>query len=384
MPVYRQLGRVPRKRHVVFAREGGGLYYEELMGNQGFSGLSSLLYHERRPTAVRSSRLLAELSWEADPDRTLRMRHFRLGRLEAGGSPTLGRVPIAFNAEVALSVVQPGRSDEFFYRNAQGDELLFVADGEGVLESQLGELDYGRGDYLVVPRGILYRLRLGAGPHRLFVVESAGAVETPRRYRNEHGQLVEGAPYCERDLRAPERLVQHEAAGEARLVVKAQNRLTEVVLDHHPFDVVGWDGYYYPWALNVRDFEPIVGRIHQPPPVHQTFQGPGFVVCSFVPRPYDFDPRAVPAPYHHANVRSDEVIFYAKDRFMSRKGIEYASLTLHPDGLVHGPHPGRTEESIGQKETDELAVMVDTFQPLTVARDVLAVEDADYGRSWLE
>jgi len=236
----------------------------------------------------------------------------------------------------------------------------------------------------VIPRGILHRYRFGQGPHRFLMIESAGYIRTPKRYRNEHGQLLEQAPYSERDIRRPERLAVNDERGEFVLVVKKENRLTEFVLDHHPFDVVGWDGYYYPWIFNIHDFEPRVGRFHLPPPVHQTFEGDGFVICSFCPRPYDFDPNAVPAPYNHSNVMSDEVLYYANSEFMSRKGIEYGSVTLHPDGIPHGPQPGRTEASIGAKETNELAVMVDTFRPLLVSKGALDVEDRDYYTSWLD
>lgn len=385
MPIYHRLGKVSPKRHTVFEREGGGLYYEELMGNKGFSGPSSLFYHLKRPTTVTSTRLLTRLGYEADADETLRLRHFRLGQLERGGSATLDRHPVLFNRDVAILMAAPDESDQHFFKNAQGDELFFVAEGSGQLETICGTLRYRPGDYLVIPRGITYKLSIDADvPQRFLVVESASYIRTPQRYRNEHGQLLEHSPFCERDIRRPEELPVHDEAGEFRMVIKQRNTLTEVMLDHHPFDVVGWDGYYYPWAFNIEDFEPITGRVHQPPPVHQTFEADAFVVCSFVPRLYDYHPQAIPAPYNHSNVMTDEVLFYAKDRFMSRKGIEFASLTLHPDGLTHGPHPGTYEASIGKDSTDELAVMIDTFRPLHVSRRALAVEDQDYGRSWLE
>jgi homogentisate 1,2-dioxygenase len=383
MPIYHQLGRLPRKRHLALRKGDGSIHYEELVGNQGFTGPSSLLYHLRLPTVVKQVRPLRELRWEAEPERLLHHRHFRTRELQTGPSPVLDRVPLLFNADVALSVVRPEREDDFLYRNGQGDEVVFVAEGEGHLESSFGELAFRPGDYLVVPRGVLHRYRLGKGPFRLLVIESGGYVRTPKRYRNEHGQLTEMAPYSERDIRRPERLETRDEPGEFRIVVKSANRLLEMVLDHHPFDVVGWDGFYYPWAISIHDFEPRVGRVHLPPPVHQTFEGDGFVVCSFCPRPYDFDPEAVPAPYSHSNVMSDEVLFYANSEFMSRKGIEYGSITLHPDGLPHGPQPGKTEESIGAKGTNELAVMIDTFRPLLVGRPALAVEDPDYQLSWL-
>jgi homogentisate 1,2-dioxygenase len=283
-----------------------------------------------------------------------------------------------------MAVAQPTREDEGFYRNAQGDEIVFLSEGAGVLETPLGHLAFGPGDYLVIPRGILHRYRFTGQPVRALVLESRGYVRTPRRYRNEHGQLTENAPFSERDIRRPQDLETIDRKEDVRLLVKKGNRLTELMLDHHPFDVVGWDGYYYPWAFNINDFEPRVGRVHLPPPIHQTFEGDGFVVCSFCPRPYDFDPQAVPAPYAHSNVMSDEVLYYTSSEFMSRKGIEYGSITLHPDGVPHGPHPGRTEASIGQKETKELAVMLDTFRPLRVSREALGIEDQEYYRSWVD
>ena len=383
MPWYHTLGEIPRKRHTAFRQADGSLFGEHLMGSLGFSGPSSLLYHRRRPTSVLSSRLLKTTHWQADPDETLRMRHLRLQELPASASPTLDRTPVLFNHDVALDIVRPTKTDDFFYRNAQGDELVFVCEGEGVLESQMGELVIHSGDYVVIPRGILHRWRL-AHPAWLLVIESGGAIRPPRKYRNEFGQLLEHSPYCERDIRRPRMLPIHDETGEFRIVVKHVNALTELVLDHHPLDTIGWDGCYYPWALSIHDFEPITGSLHQPPPVHQTFESDGFVVCSFVPRMFDYHPDAVPAPYSHSNVNSDEVLFYANNEFMSRKGIGYGSLTLHPCGLPHGPHPGRAEESIGKKRTEELAVMLDTFCPLKVSRDALTFEDPAYARSWLD
>jgi homogentisate 1,2-dioxygenase len=386
MPIYHSLGRIPRKRHTVFRRPDGGLYSEELMGHEGFVGTSSLLYHIHPPTTVRSAKRVRLLFWEADDDTSLRHRHFRTARAPRGGSPTLDRVAILFNRDVAMSFVQPDVEDTHFYRNSQADECTYVVEGAGVLESSFGDLAFRAGDYVVVHRNILHRWRLdrAAGPHKFLVFESRGHLRFPRRYRNEYGQLLEGAPFSERDLRRPAEAPPRDERGEFHILVKQYNAVNELVLDHHPFDVVGWDGYFYPWIFNIHDFEPIVGRIHQPPPVHQTFQGDGFVICSFCPRPFDFDPNAVPAPYNHSNVDSDEVLFYASSEFMSRKGIEYGSITHHPDGLPHGPHPGRAEASIGAKATQELAVMMDSFRPLKVARPALAFEDPDYHKSWLE
>ena len=384
MPIYHQLGELPSKRHKVYRQPSGELYAEELMGNMGFVGPSSLLYHVRRPTAVRAVRTLKELAWQSAPAEPLRHRHFRTKQLCAQGDAIVDRIPLLFNNDVSMSLSRPAEPVSSFYRNAQGDEIVYVSEGEGVLESTFGNLPFTAGDYLVIPRGILHRYRFSGHASSLLIIESAGYVRTPRRYRNEFGQLTESSPYSERDIRVPRSLETHDENGDFRLIVKKANSLTEMVLAYHPFDVVGWDGYYYPWALSIHNFEPRVGRFHLPPPTHQTFEGDGFVVCSFCPRPFDFDPEAVPAPYTHSNVMSDEVLYYANSEFMSRKGIEYGSITLHPDGLAHGPQPGRTEASLGQKETSELAVMMDTFHGLHVSREAVEIEDRDYYLSWLD
>jgi len=390
MPFYHRLGEIPRKRHMQFRREDGVLHQEHLVGNKGFSGISSLMYHLRPPTTVTEYELVKEVRLEKDPDARLRHRHFRLMEVPVGGSAVLDRRPLLFNADVSSWFVRPDTHDDFFYRNAQGDELVYVSEGAGVLETQFGDLPFRAGDYVVVPRSVLHRWRFhtegreaGAGYAALLVLEARGYYRAPTRYRNEHGQLIEGAPYSERDIRPPETLRTVDEEGEFPVVVKQYDALTRFALDHHPCDVVGWDGYFFPWAFSIHDFEPKVGRFHLPPPVHQTFECDGFVVCSFCPRPYDFDPEAVPAPYAHSNVMSDEVLFYASSEFMSRKGIQYGSLTLHPDGIPHGPHPGKTEDSIGKEGTDEYAVMFDTFRPLYVAKGLPEFEDESYQRSWL-
>jgi homogentisate 1,2-dioxygenase len=385
MPYYRTLGRIPAKRHTAFRTGDGALLFEQLMGNLGFTGLQSLLYTLRRPTNVRH----IERAWHqprlAEPTGRLAMRHLRTHRLEmSGGSAVKDRAPLLFNDDVALSLVRPTRADDYLYRNGRADEIVYVTRGGGVLESQFGSLDYREGDYLVIPRGVIHRLVPAAGEQVYLVIESRGHIRTPHRYRNAQGQLLEHSPYCERDIRTPTDLIVHDAPGDCEVITRIGDTCHRVVMDHHPFDTVGWDGCYYPWAFSIHDFEPIVGRLHQPPPVHQTFEGDGFVICSFVPRLYDFHPDAVPAPYNHSNVMTDEVLYYCKEEFMSRKGIEFGSITLHPDGLPHGPHPGRAEASIGQTATDELAVMLDTFAPLKVAQAALAVEDHTYGASWLD
>ena len=386
MPIYHTLGEIPRKRHTVFRKPDGGLYAEELMGHEGFTGTSSLLYHLHPPTTVKSARRIRDLAYQSDDDGALRHRHFLTSRVRPGGSPTLGRVPLLFNADVAMLYVAPDEQDPHFYKNGQADEIVYVSKGSGVLESVFGDLPYREGDYLIIHRGITHRFRLAPadGPSQFLIIESRGHVRWPKRYRNEFGQLIEGAPYSERDIRRPTALHPVDQMGDFRILAKQYDGLTEIILDHHPFDAVGWDGYFYPWAFNIHDFEPIVGRVHQPPPVHQTFQGDGFVVCSFCPRPFDFDSNALPAPYNHSNVDSDEVLFYASSEFMSRKGIEYGSVTHHPDGIPHGPHPGRAEASIGAKFTNELAVMMDSFRPLRVAKTALAIEDPLYHKSWLD
>jgi homogentisate 1,2-dioxygenase len=380
---YHRLGNIPPKRHIALRREGGLLHYEELMGNRGFTGPSSLLYHLHLPTAIQSSEFVKAVRPEAEPSRELKNRHFDTGKVVAGPSLTLDRVPLLFNSDVTLSLARPTVTDQAFSRNGQADELIYVAEGSGTIESAFGEIAYRQGDYVNVPRGIVHRFVLGEGPHRYLVFESGDYVRTPRRYRGDHGQLLEGAPYSERDFRIPSNLKTHDQKGNFEILVKAHDALTRIVLPHHPFDVVGWDGHYYPTAFSIHDFEPKVGRTHLPPPVHQTFEASGFVICSFCPRPYDFDKDAIPAPYAHTNAMSDEVIFYASAEFMSRKGVSFGSLTLHPDGLPHGPQPGRTEASVGAKWADELAVMLDTFKPLHVANGFLGAEHPDYWKSWV-
>lgn len=384
MVYYHKLGKIPHKRHTAFRKEDDSLYEEHLMGNKGFSGLKSLLYTLHPPTTVKSVEFVKDIHWKPDKDPTLRLRHLRTHRLPpAGRSATLDRTPLLFNDDVAISIGQPSVDDDFFYRNGEGDEIVFITEGEGVLETQFGELDFRQGDYIVIPRGIIHRYRHASQKNIFLHIESRGYVRTPERYRNEHGQLLEHAPFCERDIRVPSLLNPHNEEGEFAVIVKSRNILQRSILTHHPLDTVGWDGYYYPWALNISDFEPITGRIHQPPPVHQTFEGDGFVVCSFVPRLFDYHPDAIPAPYNHSNIGSDEVLYYCSDEFMSRKGIEFGSITLHPDGFPHGPHPGKAKESIGKKSTSEEAVMIDTFKPLYVARIALACEDLNYQTSWL-
>ena len=384
MTFYYRLGEVPHKRHTQYRQPDGSLYHEEVMGIHGFAGAQSILYHLYPPTRI--SRVLGEARVEIPYEAAgaLRPRHLRSVGLPAGGDAVSGRVPLMGNNDVVLYGARPDRAMDYWYKFAHGDDVYFIHDGTGVLESQYGLLRYRPGDYLVIPTGVLWRILPDEGvPQRMLVIEAYGHIEPPKRYLNNYGQFLEHAPFCERDIRPPDRLVTYDEQGQFEVHVKARGLVTRFQYPHHPLDVVGWDGHLWPFAFNIEDFEPITGRVHQPPPVHQTFDGPGFVICSFVPRLFDYHPLAIPAPYNHSNVDSDEVLYYVEGDFMSRKGIERASFTVHPNGIPHGPHPGTYEGSIGKARTDELAVMVDTFRPLRLTTHALALEDENYVYSWL-
>lgn len=383
MPHYVKLGNVPPKRHTQFRKEDGGLYYEQLMGTKGFSGIQSLIYHINPPTQVKAVKKIKDIHYEWEEKDALKHRHFGTASVEAGGDFLEARVMFLGNEDLTIGVARPTQSMPYFYRNGEGDELIFVHEGEGKIESIFGELSFYPGDYLIIPIGTTYRVVLETSEARFLVVESNSEIVPPKRYRNAHGQLLEHSPFCERDFRVPERLEAKDERGEFEVRVRAQGMLTSYLYDFHPLDAVGWDGYLYPYAFSIHDFEPITGRVHQPPTVHQTFEGHNYVVCSFVPRLYDYHPLAVPAPYVHSNVESDEVLYYVAGEFMSRKGISEGSITLHPSGLPHGPHPGKMEGSIGKKETKELAVMIDTFRPLRVVKQAHSYEDPNYMYSWL-
>ena len=382
MPFYHKLGHIPHKRHTQFRKSNGGLYSEQVMGTKGFSGVEAILYHHYPPTAILAVEDLGKTEIPLEEEGALRHRHLKTAQMQPGGDPISGRRMLLVNSDVRMGVVMPTEEQTYFYRNGEGDELLFVHEGEGVLETSFGNLPYRRGDYLVVPIGTTYRVNTNNTPTKMMVLETSGELTTPKRYRNEHGQLLEHSPFCERDMRVPLEINAHDEKGEFAVHVRAHGRMTRHILDHHPLDVVGWDGFLYPYALNIEDFEPITGRVHQPPPVHQTFSGPNFVVCSFVPRMFDYHPLAIPAPYNHSNVESDEVLYYVEGNFMSRRGVDIGSITLHPSGMPHGPHPGTAEASIGKPATEELAVMVDTFRPLHITREALGIEDDKYTYSW--
>jgi homogentisate 1,2-dioxygenase len=384
MTYYYKLGNIPHKRHTQFRQPNGSLYHEELIGMRGFSGIQSLLYHLRPPTQIYKILHQTTVDIPYEESSPLRHRHLRTATVEPGGDAIQARIPLLRNADVCISVTRPIESMSYWYRLAHGDEVIFIHDGTGVLESQYGILHYRAGDYLVIPTGVLWRIIPDANiEQRMLVIEANGHIEPPTRYLNRYGQFLEHAPYNERDIRPPEELVTHDEAGEFEVRVKARDRITSYLYHYHPLDVVGWDGHLYPFAFNIEDFEPITGRIHQPPPVHQTFEAPGFVLCSFVPRLFDYHPEAIPAPYNHSNVDSDEVIYYVAGNFMSRKGIEVASITIHPGGIPHGPHPGMYEGSIGKERTEELAVMIDTFHPLQLTKHAIQLEDKDYAYSWI-
>jgi homogentisate 1,2-dioxygenase len=382
MPHYIKMGRIPHKRHTQFRKEDGNLYYEQVMGTKGFSGIQSLIYHINPPTQVKKAVKICDVSYEYEEKDALKHRHFLTRNIEAGGDFLESRRILLANDDVAIGTAYPNKQMDYFYRNGEGDEMLFVHEGTGKIESIFGELSFGPGDYLVIPIGTTYRVVLETEAARFLVLESNSAIVPPKRYRNEFGQLLEHSPFCERDIRTPEILEAKDEKGDYEVRVRAQGIITSYTFDFHPLDAVGWDGYLYPYAFNIRDFEPITGRIHQPPPVHQTFEAYNYVVCSFVPRLYDYHPEAIPAPYVHSNVESDEVLYYVDGDFMSRRGIEEGSITLHPSGLPHGPHPGKIEESIGKKETKELAVMIDTFRPLRAVKGIDRLEDKGYMSSW--
>ncbi|WP_377892000.1 homogentisate 1,2-dioxygenase [Alkalihalobacillus sp. R86527] len=377
------MGELPHKRHTMFKKEDGSLYREQVMGTKGFSGIQSILYHHHFPTAVKEASYLKDAIPEYEKQGALQHRHFRTAAYDKKGDAVVDRCYFLGNEDVLIGVVNPIETMNYFYRNGDGDELFFVHHGTGKIETMFGEITYEPGDYILIPIGTIYRVIPEDDQNRWLVIEATSAITTPRRYRNEYGQLMEHSPFCERDIRGPERLTTYDEKGEFEVVTKARGSLHRHVFDHHPLDVVGWDGYLYPWKFNISDFEPITGRIHQPPPVHQTFEGNNFVVCSFVPRLYDYHPESIPAPYFHSNVDSDEVLYYVEGNFMSRKGIEEASITLHPSGIPHGPHPGKIEGSIGKKETLELAVMIDTFRPLKTIEQAKEYEDEAYMKSWV-
>ena len=386
MPFYQRKGQVPHKRHTQFTKPDGTLHHEQLFGTIGFVGMSSLLYHLHPPTMVQSVAAPVDARPVEGVRENLTSRRVPGFSAPSSGPALSARVPLMFNADCTISVSRPTESDptDRFYKNADSDEVVFIHDGEGVLETMFGSLAYKSGDYLVIPRGVIHRwVPTSGAQQRWLVVESAHPIVTPKRYRNHFGQLLEHSPFCERDFRVPEHVPAVDREGEFPIDVRKEGMIHTATYARHPFDVVGWDGYHFPYAFSIHDFEPITGRVHQPPPVHQTFETDAFVICSFCPRMYDYHPKSIPAPYNHSNIDSDEVLYYVEGNFMSRKGISRGDLTLHPGGIPHGPHPGTYEGSIGKTSTAELAVMVDTFRPLRLTQQALDIEDGGYHQSWL-
>jgi homogentisate 1,2-dioxygenase len=385
MPHYHSLGNIPHKRHTQFHKPGGGLYSEQLFSTEGFSSNYSLLYHIHPPTLITKVGDPIDVSPKAASDNILKHRSFQGFNVKPEADYLKSRKTVLFNNDVHISLAAPQDGIlKYFYKNADADEVIFVHEGTGTLRTQYGCIPFSHGDYLVIPRGTIYQLQFDSDKNRLFIVESFSPVVFPKRYLSKYGQLLEHAPYCDRDLRKPQDLMTHDKKGEYLIQVKKKGLLYPIYYATHPFDVVGWDGYEYPYALSIHDFEPITGRVHQPPPVHQTFDAHNFVICSFVPRLYDYHPKAIPAPYNHSNIDSDEVLYYVDGDFMSRKHVTRGMITLHPAGIPHGPHPGAVEKSIGMKETGELAVMVDTFKPLNLTLDAIGIEDDNYMMSWAE
>ena len=385
MPFYHKLGKIPPKRHTQFRKENGDLYYEQLFGTIGFDGMSTNMYHEYRPTMVKYIKKQYSIAPKIVKENNIqsyRLRGFQVPQFE---DYLESRKVVLTNSDCHIILAAPKKSTkDYFYKNTDADEVIFVHKGSGKLRTMLGNLNFKYGDYLVIPRGTIYKLDFDDEDNRLFIVESYSPIYTPKRYRNWFGQLLEHSPYCERDIQRPEELETHNEKGDFLMKIKKKNEIIEMVYASHPFDVVGYDGFNYPYAFSIHDFEPITGRIHLPPPIHQTFESAGFVICSFVPRLYDYHPDSIPAPYNHSNIDSDEVLYYVDGDFMSRNDIAPGHISLHPAGIPHGPHPGAAERSIGKKETEELAVMVDTFKPLMVTEEAMKIADEDYYKSWLE
>ena len=384
MPFYHKLGKIPPKRHTVFKNSEGGIYHEQLFGTIGFDGMSSLLYHIQPPTAVIKIVKQKSVAPEIGLDKNMQMRSLQGFNVEAKDDYLESRTPMLVNSDVYIELAAPKKSmTAYFYKNADADEVIFIHKGSGKLKTQLGNIDFSYGDYLLIPRGMIYQMHFENEENRLLIIQSFHPVYTPKRYRNWFGQLLEHSPYCERDIRAPHELETHNENGEFLIKIKKEDTMYDYVYAHHPFNVVGWDGYNFPYAFSIHNFEPITGRVHQPPPVHQTFETQAFAICSFVPRMYDYHPDAIPSPYNHSNIDSDEVLYYVDGDFMSRNHVDKGQITLHPSGIPHGPHPGAYERSIGQKETKELAVMIDTFKSLKLTKQALGIEMSDYMNSWV-
>jgi homogentisate 1,2-dioxygenase len=385
MPFYHQLGKIPPKRHTQFRKADGKLYQEELVSTEGFSSIYSLVYHTHPPTMVKEIGNSYSVSPVAAIEKNLQCRSFLTYKTAPEDDYIKSRKVLLFNNDLYISVAAPKKSmTDYFYKNADADEVIFVHEGSGVFKSIYGEIPFEYGDYLVIPRGTIYQLHFNGEDNRLMITESFSPIRPPKRYLNNYGQFLEHSPYCERDIKLPQNLKTHDELGDFKVMIKKEDLIFPYTLASHPFDAIGWDGYQYPYGFSIHNYEPITGRVHMPPPIHQTFEGHNFVICSFVPRLYDYHPQSIPAPYAHSNVDSDEILYYVDGEFMSRKHVERGMISLHPKGIPHGPHPGTVEKSIGQKETRELAVMIDPFYPLKITADAMQCEDANYYKTWLE
>lgn len=385
MPHYHMMGNIPHKRHTQFRKPDGSLYSEQLFSTEGFSNDYSLMYHCHPPTQIIRTEAQYSVAPEIAEEKMLQHRCLEGFHVKPVADFLASRIPVLVNNDCHIVLAAPEESmTNYFYKNADADEMIFVHEGSGILHTMYGDIPFGYGDYLVVPRGTIYQISFSTSLNRLFIVESFSPIRYPKQYMSKYGQLLEHAPFCERDIRPPSALRTFDETGDFLIRTKKKGMMYGLHYAHHPFDIVGWDGCCYPYAFSIHDFEPITGRVHQPPPVHQTFEAHNFVVCSFVPRLYDYHPDAIPAPYNHSNIDSDEVLYYVAGDFMSRKNVTRGMITLHPAGIPHGPHPGAVEKSIGKKETGELAVMVDTFHPLMLTKQALDIENRDYVMSWAE
>jgi len=383
MSRYHTLGKIPKKRHTTFKKEDGSLFQEELFGTAGFAGMSSLIYHLYPPTVVSEIKKVKDLTPKVAVEKNMKALSFKGFTLEPEEDFLDSRKILFVNNDMKIGLAAPKSfSKAYFYRNGDSDEMLFIHVGTGTLRTMYGNLDFKYGDYLIIPKGTTYQIDFDTEDNRILFIESKGAITTPNRYRNNYGQLLEHSPFCERDFRLPKDLKTHDEKGQFKILSKKQDVLWEYTHENHPFDVVGWDGFNYPYAFSIHDFEPITGRIHMPPPIHQTWEAPGYVVCSFVPRMYDYHPEAIPSPYHHSNIDSEELLYYVDGDFMSRNDIDKGQLTLHPGGIPHGPHPGAIERSVGKEKTEELAVMIDPFNPLMITEEAMNLEVDDYYKSW--
>jgi homogentisate 1,2-dioxygenase len=384
MPIYHKLGKIPQKRHTQFRKENGDLYYEQLFGTIGFDGMSSLMYQIHRPTMVKEILSETNVAPKIAVEKSMKARLLKGFEVQPQDDFLDSRRALLVNSDIHIGLAAPKKSlRTYFYKNVDADEMLFIHRGSGTLRTMLGNIPFEYGDYLIIPRGMIYQIDFDTEDNRLLYAESFHPIYTPKRYRNWFGQLLEHSPYCERDYKLPQDLESHDEKGDFIIKIKKQGVLYEMLYPTHPFDVVGWDGYNFPYGFSIHNFEPITGRVHQPPPVHQTFETKAFVICSFVPRLYDYHPLSIPAPYNHSNIDSDEMLYYVDGDFMSRNNIEKGHITLHPAGIPHGPAPGAYERSIGHTKTEELAVMIDTFKPLMVTEAALGIDDGKYYKSWL-